>query len=76
MDEELKQHLDAMERRIMQRLNDQHERLLDHVVALRRDFDNTKGFLIEDALVTGRRMSAVETRLDRLERDSDKGDQS
>jgi hypothetical protein len=66
MDEELRQYLDAMEGRItargealegriMAQMNDQQERLLDRLASLERDFLNTKGFLIEDAIVSGRR---------------------
>jgi hypothetical protein len=40
------------------------------VTALQNDFANTKGFLIGDALVMGRRMRSVEDRLDDLERGS------
>lgn len=53
---------------LMKRMNDQHERLLDAVTSLRRDFQNTKGFLIEDSLVLGQRTTNAENRLDGLER--------
>jgi len=73
MDEELKAYLDGMESRIMKMegrliklINDQHERLIDKVGTLSRDFQNTKGFLIEDAIVLGRRMTNIENRLDDL----------
>ena len=74
MDEELRAYLDEIDRRavarseaLMRQLNDQYEKLLNTITALRRDFTNTKGFLIEDALVLGERLNAVERRLDRLE---------
>ena len=52
----------------MARMNDQHEQLLDRLTALESDFLNTKGFLIEDAIVSGRRNAQMEARLTRLER--------
>jgi len=64
MDEETRQAFASLTRLT----NDQHERLIDQISALKRDFQNTKGFLIEDALVIGQRMSGVENRLDDLER--------
>jgi hypothetical protein len=45
-------------------MNNQHERLIERLNGLARDFQNTKGFLIEDALVLGRRISNIENRLD------------
>jgi hypothetical protein len=57
-----------MEARLLARMNDQHERLIDAMTLLRRDFQNTKGFLIEDSLVLGQRTANVENRLDRLEK--------
>jgi hypothetical protein len=68
MDEETKAFLVAMEARLLARMNDQHERLIDAMTLLRRDFQNTKGFLIEDSLVLGQRTANVENRLDRLEK--------
>ena len=68
MDEEMKALLAAMEARLMARMNDQHERLIDAMSEMQRDFMNTKGFLIEDALVIGRRTYSAEKRLDALER--------
>jgi hypothetical protein len=49
-------------------MNNQHERLLDRLNSLARDFQTTKGFLIEDALTLGRRISNVENRLDDLDK--------
>lgn len=45
-------------------MNDQHERLLNQMHSLNRDFLNTKGFLIDDALTLGRRITGIEDRLD------------
>jgi hypothetical protein len=70
MDDESKAFLVAMEARLMARMNNQHERLINVVTALQNDFANTKGFLIGDALVMGRRMRSMEDRLDDLERGS------
>ena len=53
---------------LMTLMNDQHERLIDTMTSLRRDFQNTKGFLIEDSLVLGQRTTNLENRLDGLER--------
>jgi uncharacterized protein Yka (UPF0111/DUF47 family) len=64
MDDETKAAFEAL----MTRMNDQFERVLDTMTLLRRDFQNAKGFLIEDALVLGERVTNVETRLDKLER--------
>jgi hypothetical protein len=64
MDEETRAAFVAL----MTLMNDQHERLIDTMTSLRRDFQNTKGFLIEDSLVLGQRTTNVENRLDRLER--------
>lgn len=53
---------------LMSRMNDQHERLINIITSLHTDFSNTKGFLIGDALVMGRRVRAVEDRLDDIEK--------
>ncbi len=55
MDDETKAFLVAMEARLMARMNDQHERLINAITSLRRDFQNTKGFLIKDSLVRVRK---------------------
>lgn len=54
---------------LMIRMNDQFERVIDTMGSLNTDLRNTKAFLIEDAIVMGRRISSLEDRLDRLERD-------
>lgn len=64
MDEELRAYLDAMRREI----NDAQERLLDRMTALEHDFQNTKGFLLGDSLVAGRRWLDLDERVSRLER--------
>jgi hypothetical protein len=56
---------EARENRLMARMNDVFERMS----LLQRDFTNTKGFLIEDAIVNGGRITAAERRIDGLERD-------
>jgi hypothetical protein len=66
MDDETRAAFEAL----MARMNDQHERLINMITSLQTDFSNTKGFLIGDALVIGRRMRSVEDRLDDLERGS------
>ena len=64
MDEETKACLDDMKAR----MDEGFERMLDVITTLRADFQNTKGFLLEDAIVMGRRISSIEDRLSRLER--------
>ncbi len=68
MDEELRAYLVAMEGRLVGRMNDQHERLLEGITALRNDYQSTKTFLVEDALVNGRRLRSFEDRLERVEK--------
>jgi hypothetical protein len=67
-DDELIGLLKAAEDRLVGRINNQHERLLEAIKALSKDFQNTKGFLIEDAIVLGRRTTNVEDRLDKLDK--------
>ena len=66
MDEETKRHLDAMEARLTARMeamevrltarmDDDSERALNRLTSLEQDFQNTKGFLVGDALVSSRR---------------------
>ena len=50
MDQELRAYLDAMKE-----FNDAQGRLLNRLAALGQDFQNTKGFPIGGALVSGRR---------------------
>ena len=64
MDDELRAYLDAMRREF----NDAQEHLLNRLAALGQDFQNTKGFLIGDALVSGRRWLDLDERVSRFER--------
>ncbi len=78
MDDELRGYLENMEGRLaakveaseghlMARLNDSEERMLNRLTPIERDFDNTKGFLIDDALVSSGRWWDLEARVTRLE---------
>jgi uncharacterized protein (DUF1778 family) len=67
MDEELRGYLEAMEGRLTARMNDQHERVLNRLASIERDFQNTKDFLVGDALVSGRRWLDLEARVTKLE---------
>jgi hypothetical protein len=51
--------------RLLTRFNDGQESLLNR---LKADFQNTKGFLVDDAIVSGRRWFEVDRRLSRVER--------
>jgi hypothetical protein len=55
MEDELRAHLEAMEGRIMAKINDGQERIVNRLSALERDFTNTKGFLVEYPIVSSRR---------------------
>jgi hypothetical protein len=68
MDEELRQYLEAMEARLTARVNDRHERLLNRLTAIERDFTNTKDFLVGDSLISGRRWLDLEAPVAKLER--------
>jgi len=68
MDEEMRRYLEAMEGRLMARLNNGEERILNRLEALERDFTNTKGFLVGDSLTSGRRWLDLEARVSKLER--------
>ena len=65
MDDELRAYLGEMRREI----NDGQERLLNCLASLEQDFLNTKGFLVGDAIVSGRRWLDGDEHLGRLERD-------
>jgi len=65
LDEELRDYLDAM----LVKINDGQERLLNRMASLEQDFINTKGFLVGDAIVSGRRWLDLDERVGRLERD-------
>lgn len=64
MDEELRRYLDAMLRKI----TDGQKIILKRLTSLERDFQNTKGFLLNDAVVAGRRLFDLQARVTRLER--------
>jgi hypothetical protein len=64
MDDELKRYLDAM----IQQINNGHERILDRLSTLEKDFMNTKDFLVGDSLVASRRWLDREARVSKLER--------
>ena len=63
MDDELRAYLDAMR----SEFNDAQERLLNRLASLEQDFQNTKGFLVGDAIVSGRRWLDLDARVNRLE---------
>ena len=65
VDDELRAYLDAMR----SEFNDARERLLNRLASLEQDFQNTKGFLVGDAIVSGRRWLDLDERVNRLERD-------
>ena len=65
MDDELRAYLDAMR----SEFNDAQGRLLNRLASLEQDFQNTKGFLVGDAIVSGRRWLDLDERVNRLERD-------
>ena len=67
MDEELKAYLTEMEGRIMARFNDLSERMLNTMTGLRGDFVNAKGFLVSDAVVSGRRWLKLEEGVAKIE---------
>jgi hypothetical protein len=82
MDEELRQYLAAMEARLvkrmdeiggmearlMARLNNSEERILNRLATMEADSQNTKGFLLNDAAVSSRRWLDLEARVTKLER--------
>jgi hypothetical protein len=68
MDDELRAHLEAMEGRIMAKINDGQERIVNRLSALERDFTNTKGFLVEDSIVSSRRWLDMDDRMTKIER--------
>jgi hypothetical protein len=52
---------------LRQQINDMAERILNRLGSLETDFTNTKGFLVGDALVAGRRWLDLEARVTALE---------
>jgi hypothetical protein len=67
MDEELRGYLAAMEGRLMVRLNNSEERILNRLGTMEADALNTKGFLLNDAVISGRRWLDLEARVTKLE---------
>jgi hypothetical protein len=74
MDEELKAYLDALEARLMRRINDNHSAVLGKIrdlrseVAMAREFGFPVPKLVAEALEAGLlpRLRGIEDRLDRL----------
>jgi hypothetical protein len=52
MDEETRAEFAALRKQ----MSDQHERLINQIKSLSHDFQNTKGFLLNDALTLGQRI--------------------
>ena len=67
MDEELRIYLEAMEGRLMARLNNSEERILNRLTTMETDAQNTKGFLLNDTAIYGRRWLDLEARVSKLE---------
>jgi hypothetical protein len=67
MDEELRGYLEAMEARLMARLNNSEERILNRLATMEADASNTKGFLLNDAAIYTRRWLDLEARITKLE---------
>ena len=65
--EAMEGRIEAMEGRLVARMNDQHELILNRLTSLEADFQNTKAFLIEDAIISSRRSTDHEARISRLE---------
>jgi hypothetical protein len=68
MDEELRAYLEAMEGRLMAKIDDRLERVVNRLSLLERDVINTKGFLAADAVVSSRRWLDMDERVTKLER--------
>jgi hypothetical protein len=56
-----------MEGRLMVRLNNSEERILNRLGTMEADALNTKGFLLNDAVISGRRWLDLEARVTKLE---------
>jgi hypothetical protein len=59
--------LNAIDGRLMARLNNSEERILNRLAAMEGDALNTKGFLLNDAVIAGRRWFDLEARVTKLE---------
>jgi adenylate kinase len=64
VDEETRAEFAALRKQ----MSDQNERLINQIKSLSHDFQNTKGFLLNDALTLGQRVTLVENRVDNLEK--------
>jgi len=71
MEDELKAYLDEMRREI----NDGQERRLNRLASLEQVLMNTKGFLVGDAIISGRRWLDVDECAGRVEPDQRSGPQ-
>ncbi len=63
----LRAELNAVNDRLMARLNNSEERILNRLATMEDDASNTKGFLLNDAVIASRRWLDLETRGTRLE---------
>jgi hypothetical protein len=71
MDEELKTYLVAMEARLMTSINDNVERVLDQMTAVRSDVHSIGGHLLnamEESLTLSRRVTKLEDDMRQLRR--------
>lgn len=69
-DEQLQQafaRIEAGQKAMLGQLNDKLERILNRVVSLESDFQNTKGFLIGDAALSSRRWLDLDARVTKIE---------
>jgi hypothetical protein len=65
----LRGELNAIDGRLMERFNNSEERILNRLAAMEGDALNTKGFLQNDAVISGRRWFDLEARVTKLEDD-------
>jgi hypothetical protein len=65
----LRGELNAIDGRLMERFNNSEERILNRLAAMEGDALNTKGFLLNDAVISGRRWFDLEARVTKLEDD-------
>jgi hypothetical protein len=65
----LRGELNAIEGRLMERFNNSEERILNRLATMEGDALNTKGFLLNDAVVSGRRWFDLEARVTKPEDD-------
>ncbi len=65
----LRSELNAIDARLMARLNNSEERILNKLASMEADASNTKGFLLNDAAIATRRWFDLEIRVTKLEDD-------